>query len=375
GSRLCVILPRLTKLPFESKLEIKGIDTPVLCIPFGEEYDTIKKIREIVGDSMNMSILHVYDGEELVAEYKNYINLEQITTAKFEVNGNTVEVLMAKMGRENTIPEQINSLTEKIATLEKEKTELEKSYNAFQEKTADALTEAVNNTTVTKQTVDEFVEEAKVHITTLQHDNIGMQNEISNIATTASEAAEKASAAENVVNRVSESLSTFAKNANENFDKLSESSAEQSEALSNIEQSVNDLHVEIKGINEEDMTLDQLKEHRIGLSKVNLHNHLETSVVISDVHGGVDEEYSITEEKQTQLMAMIMMASMNPDYQPSWNAKGKPCSYDWTIDQLKYLAAQIEAIVRPLVSKQQHMENDIKAATNEEEVKMVDITF
>jgi len=83
----------------------------------------------------------------------------------------------------------------------------------------------------------------------------------------------------------------------------------------------------------------------------------------------------MTQDKQSQLMAVIMMATLNPEYTPSWNASGEVCTYDWTLDELQLLAAHIEAVVRPLVAKQQKMEVAIKEATTIADVKAIDITF
>ena len=63
------------------------------------------------------------------------------------------------------------------------------------------------------------------------------------------------------------------------------------------------------------------------------------------------------------------------EYQPSWNATGEPCTYDWTVDELKQLAFEMESFVRPLVSKQQAIETEIKACTTVEEVINVVISY
>ena len=62
-------------------------------------------------------------------------------------------------------------------------------------------------------------------------------------------------------------------------------------------------------------------------------------------------------------------------YQPSWNATGEVCSYDWTIEELVQLAMEIEATVRPLVSYQQTIENKIKKCTTMDELKAVVINY
>ena len=123
----------------------------------------------------------------------------------------------------------------------------------------------------------------------------------------------------------------------------------------------------------------QLKETMIQDSKKNLASYLESYSIKSACHGGVEADYSISSEKQQHLASMIMTAQMAQTagipYQPSWNAKGKPCTYDWTLEELTQLAFEIEAVVRPLVSRQQAMEMELDAASTMEELEAVDITF
>ena len=125
-------------------------------------------------------------------------------------------------------------------------------------------------------------------------------------------------------------------------------------------------------------TLNTAKKTLIAQSKQNLARYLATHTVTSTCHGEA-AEYSITSEKQSYLASMIMTAQMAQasgiDYQPSWNAAGQVCSYDWTLSELQQLAFEIESVVRPLVSKQQTMEMKLSAAKTLEELTAVDITF
>lgn len=125
--------------------------------------------------------------------------------------------------------------------------------------------------------------------------------------------------------------------------------------------------------------LNNLKESMISQSKENLEKYISAHTVTSSCHGGVEAKYSITSEKQQHLASMIMTTQMTQQagipYQPSWNAAGQPCTYDWTLEELTQLAMEIEAVVRPLVSKQQEIEVAINACTTIEEVMAVDITF
>lgn len=120
------------------------------------------------------------------------------------------------------------------------------------------------------------------------------------------------------------------------------------------------------------------RKSRILQSKQNLADYLAAHTVTSTCHGDA-AEYSITSEKQSYLASMIMTAQMAQaagiDYQPSWNAAGQVCSYDWTLSQLQQLAFEIESVVRPLVSRQQTMEMKLSAAKTLEELNAVDIAF
>jgi hypothetical protein len=138
---------------------------------------------------------------------------------------------------------------------------------------------------------------------------------------------------------------------------------------------VAEIQKKVADVNEDDLSLEDLKAYRIAQSKVNLANYLATHPVTSTAHKNTEASYSITQEKQSLLVSMIMMCTINPDYQPSWNATGEACTYDWTLEELQTLAADIEAVVRPLVSKQQSMEVEINAASTIAAVKKVSITF
>ena len=195
---------------------------------------------------------------------------------------------------------------------------------------------------------------------------------------------------------------------------------------------VADINDKIKDVDINELTIDELKAYQIAQSKANLAEYLENNSVKSTAHQGVEKEYSITSEKQGYLMSMVMMCQAIeqirvqmictayttmvenvetteatetvedgettetetvsydefkekvlsgeielalPTFQPSWNARGEECTYDWTLEELVVLGADIEAKVRPLVSLQQSMESQIMAATSRDEILEVVITF
>ncbi|MDF2950776.1 MAG: hypothetical protein K0S18_359 [Anaerocolumna sp.] len=135
----------------------------------------------------------------------------------------------------------------------------------------------------------------------------------------------------------------------------------------------------IPTINVETCTLDELKAWQIKQSEKNLEEYLKANPILSTAHKPEGAYYSITKDKQTYLGQMIMIAQMamqaGQQYQPSWNEAEQPCTYDWTLTELQQLAFEIEAVVRPKVNAQQHMDESIRACTTKEEVLAVDITF
>lgn len=125
--------------------------------------------------------------------------------------------------------------------------------------------------------------------------------------------------------------------------------------------------------------LESLKRQRIAQSKINLEAYLEEHPITSNCRGGADKKYSITKEKQSLLTQMILVTQLalqaGIQYQPSWNAQGEPCTYDWSIEELQQLAFEIEAVVRPLVSHQQTVEAEINATETKEAALAISIVF
>lgn len=130
----------------------------------------------------------------------------------------------------------------------------------------------------------------------------------------------------------------------------------------------------------EEMELNELKTYLVTTSKLNLENYLANNPIRATVHGEEEGLYSCSLEKQTLLnnaiaMAQIHEAMGDTEYKISWNQAGEDCTYDWTKEELIALAIQIEAFVKPLISKQQKMEKDIMAATTNEEALAISLTF
>ena len=122
------------------------------------------------------------------------------------------------------------------------------------------------------------------------------------------------------------------------------------------------------------------KEYQVKQSELALENYLANHPVKSSVHGEKEAYYSCTLLKQqllTQAIALAQMAvqTSNKDYKISWNATGEECTYDWTLEELVQLSFEFDAYVRPYVSAQQELENDILACSTVDEVLAVEIDY
>lgn len=126
-------------------------------------------------------------------------------------------------------------------------------------------------------------------------------------------------------------------------------------------------------------TLEEYKEYRVKESKKKLEEYLEAHPITSVCHGNASGTYSITENKQNLLSNEIKMTEMaqalGVTYQPSWNQTGKSCTYDWTLTELYSLSFDIAATVKPLVSKQQTLEEAINSCTSKEAVSVIEISY
>ena len=128
----------------------------------------------------------------------------------------------------------------------------------------------------------------------------------------------------------------------------------------------------------ENATLEEVKTYRIALSKKNLEKFLKDNPVLSTIHKPEGAFYSVTDEKQRYLQGEIALTQLNASagipYQPSWNETGKGCTYDWTIEQLSMLAIEMGVHVKPRVSKQQSIEEDISFCTTKDDVMAIDVS-
>ena len=122
----------------------------------------------------------------------------------------------------------------------------------------------------------------------------------------------------------------------------------------------------------------QNKRYKIELSKSMLAEYLENNPIHSTAHNNTEGVYSVTSEKQnlmtSQYVTWKIAKSINPDEKLTWNETGKSCE-DWTEEEFLQLVLEIKAYVYPLVSYQQHIEEDIYACTNQEELDQINIDY
>ena len=127
------------------------------------------------------------------------------------------------------------------------------------------------------------------------------------------------------------------------------------------------------------LPLDEAKKYRVVESQKVLADWLSAHPITSTCHGDEEAQYSITSEKQLYLQAMITMTETaqknGVEYQPSWNAAGEACTYDWTLEELYQLGMEIEATVRPLISHQQALEKEILAALTMSQLTAILISY
>lgn len=123
----------------------------------------------------------------------------------------------------------------------------------------------------------------------------------------------------------------------------------------------------------------QNKINKIALSKALLAEYLENNPLQSSVHGGVEGIYSVTSEKQSLMMSQYMTYQIAKTVDPpntklTWNETGKSC-VEWTEEEFLQLILEIKAYVYPLVSYQQHIEEEIFECTTQDELDSIIIDY
>lgn len=120
--------------------------------------------------------------------------------------------------------------------------------------------------------------------------------------------------------------------------------------------------------------LGEAKAARIAQSKADLAVYLETHPL--PWTDGL--EYSITAEKQSQLMGKLFAATIadakKEPYNLTWNSTGEVCKA-WTLADLTALAFAIDARVTALVSYQQHQEVAMRNAATQDELDVIVVNY
>lgn len=125
-------------------------------------------------------------------------------------------------------------------------------------------------------------------------------------------------------------------------------------------------------------TLEWAKKTKVALSKSRLAKHLLDNPLQSKAHGGVMGTYSVTEEKQNLMLLnystyQIQKAAGVPTVL-TWNQTGEECEV-WTEEEFLQLIMEVQAYVKPLVSKQQSYEKRILSAKTLMEVDSIEIIY
>lgn len=120
------------------------------------------------------------------------------------------------------------------------------------------------------------------------------------------------------------------------------------------------------------------KESKINESKALLALYLESHPLISNCHGGIEAEYTVTSEKQALMssnyLTYTIAKTSGLDAKLTWNASGCECE-EWTEEEYATLVLQISEYVKPLVSLQQSYEVAINNCTSQEELDAIEIVY
>lgn len=138
-----------------------------------------------------------------------------------------------------------------------------------------------------------------------------------------------------------------------------------------IEKTVNELTY---NVDENSLTIDELKDYRISISKKLLSDWLSSHPYLHTDN----KYYSCTEEKQALLNSNLASyeraTNAGIEYPLKWNSTGEQC-VAWEYNDLLALSLSIAAYVAPKVSKQQSIEITIKSCETAEELDKVVISY
>ena len=120
--------------------------------------------------------------------------------------------------------------------------------------------------------------------------------------------------------------------------------------------------------------LDDLKARRIAQTKDDLASYLKDNPLVSTCKDGLEKEYTVTLEKQTQLFMKIVDHIINPNGKIEWNASGE-VSKEWTYEEICQLRNEMVNYVTPIVEYQRKLEDTINKLDNQEAIYNLDCYF
>ncbi|WP_419749293.1 hypothetical protein [Terrisporobacter petrolearius] len=139
-------------------------------------------------------------------------------------------------------------------------------------------------------------------------------------------------------------------------------------------------------INNTEAFLNSMRKEKIYKSKDYLANYLAEHPLKSSIKGGIEKQYTVTQEKQNQLTSVItsylnlalpyMMVNepIPKSIRIYWNSMGCVCE-EWTYEEITHLKKEIDEYVRPFVSMQQHLEVVICGLPTQKEIKELSVEF
>lgn len=139
-------------------------------------------------------------------------------------------------------------------------------------------------------------------------------------------------------------------------------------------------------VNNTERYLNSMREEKIYKSKDNLANYLAEHPLKSYIKGGIEKQYTVTQEKQNQLTSVItsylnsalpyMMVNepIPESIKIYWNSMGCVCE-EWTYEEVTHLKKEIDEYIRPLVSMQQHLEVVLYRLPTQIEIRELNVEF
>lgn len=127
-----------------------------------------------------------------------------------------------------------------------------------------------------------------------------------------------------------------------------------------------------------DSVIDEINETKKSIIELQVALYLESHPLISNCHGGIEAEYTVTSEKQALMssnyLTYTIAKASGLEAKLTWNASGCECE-EWTEEEYVTLVLQISEYVKPLVSLQQSYEVAINNCTSQEELDAIEIVY